>query len=119
MMRPVSEAQPLEPCGDDAPRVRPEDLPVVARMVVEIRSDGVNTMARGALEDLVSGQNVAIETQPMGTLQLSAALAKALLATPALATRSALKTLVPRRLRRLKERLFKKPRAPDDEGPSS
>ena len=40
------------------------EMPVVARMVVEIRSDGTKTMARGALEDLVTGQQVAIETEP-------------------------------------------------------
>jgi len=34
-----------------------DDLPVVARLVVEIRSDGRRTVARGGIEDRGEGQN--------------------------------------------------------------
>lgn len=58
--------------------------PVVARMVVEIRSDGTRTVARGAIEDVASGQRVAIQTGAPTPMQLSASLTRALLQTPGL-----------------------------------
>jgi hypothetical protein len=36
-------------------------LPVVARLVVEVRSDGSRTVARGLIEDLGSGERTVIE----------------------------------------------------------
>jgi hypothetical protein len=59
-----------------------EEPPVVARMIVEIRSDGTRTVARGALEDLVSGERVAIDASGGSPMQLAASLASSLLATP-------------------------------------
>ena len=35
--------------------------PVVARLVIEIRSDGTRTIARGAAEDVALGERVQIE----------------------------------------------------------
>jgi hypothetical protein len=59
-----------------------EELPVVARMVVEIRSDGSRTIARGAVEDRLSDQQVAVEARADSPLELSRALAKMLLSAP-------------------------------------
>ena len=71
-----------------APRVptRPgEEPPVVARLMVEIRSDGSQTIARGAIEDLASGERVAVEARGTTPAQLAASLAKTIFATPFLA----------------------------------
>ena len=82
--------------SDLAPEGEP---PVVARMVVEIRSDGSRTIARGALEDLVTGERVALRADASSPLALAAELAKALLRTPVLAT-EAVRALLPGVLRR-------------------
>ena len=73
-----------------------DDLPVVARLVVEIRSDGRRTIARGAMEDVQSGQKVAIEAKGSSPLQLALALARSMLSAPAIA-RTAARALLPRR----------------------
>jgi hypothetical protein len=59
-------------------------LPVVARLVVEIRSDGRHTVARGLAED-ASGERVQVEAEGSSPLQLALALVKALTQVPALA----------------------------------
>src|SRR5690606_15350192 len=59
--------------------------PVVARMVVEIRSDGSRTVARGALEDLASGERVALQADASTPLMLASQLAKSLFRTPVFA----------------------------------
>lgn len=58
-------------------------LPVVARMVVEIRSDGRRTIARGALED-PDGNRVAVEARGTTPLMLARELASALWKLPRL-----------------------------------
>ena len=58
------------------------ELPVVARMMVEIRSDGRRTVARGALQDEASGQKVTLEAQGETPAQLAAQLTKSLLTLP-------------------------------------
>ncbi len=60
--------------------------PVVARMVVEIRSDGTRTVARGALEDLQSGERVALQANAQSPVALAQELTKTLLKTPVLAS---------------------------------
>ncbi len=77
--------------------------PVVARLVVEIRSDGSRTIARGALEDLQSGQSVGIEAKGDSPISLAMALARSMLKAPALA-RTTVKALLPGR------RIFRKRR---------
>ena|SRR5262245_1141526 len=74
---------------DDAiePRPADEELPVVARLVVEIRSDGKRTIARGAVEDAASGERVAVEARGASPAQLAFALAKSLWQMPRLALR--------------------------------
>ncbi len=59
-----------------------DDLPVVARLIVEIRSDGSRTIARGAMEDAATNRRVAIEASGTSPLELALALAKSMLAAP-------------------------------------
>ncbi len=59
--------------------------PVVARMVLEIRSDGTRTVARGAMEDVRTGQRALVEAQGTTPMSLAAALARSMLAAPTLA----------------------------------
>jgi hypothetical protein len=77
---------------------RPEEPPVVARLVIEIRSDGRRTIARGAMEDASSGHGVAIEASGRSPLELALSLARALVTLPAFG-RSAARALLrgPRR----------------------
>ena len=56
--------------------------PVVARTIVEIRSDGSRTIARGALEDVATGQRVAIEAKGGTPFQLALSLVRSLAQLP-------------------------------------
>jgi hypothetical protein len=76
-----------------------DELPVVARMVVEIRSDGTRTVARGALDDRVSGQQVAMRFDAGSPLSLAKSLAKAILSVPSMARSSVRARLRRRALR--------------------
>jgi hypothetical protein len=70
--------------------LQPEtELPVVARLVVEIRSDGSRTVARGAMEDIATGERIAVQAEGTTPLQLAGSLAKTLLSVPALALQAA------------------------------
>jgi len=71
--------------------------PVVARLIVEIRSDGSRTIARGAMEDVVSGQRTSIEARGDSPLQLALALARSLTQLPRLTARSAIRGLLGKR----------------------
>jgi hypothetical protein len=77
------------PVAEQAELDGAEDLPVVARMVIEIRSDGSRTIARGAVEDLINDQRVAVDARADSPLELSRALMQMLLSAP-LAAGSAL-----------------------------
>lgn len=93
-----------EPPRDDDPvrtLERVDDPPVIARMIIEIRSDGTRTIARGALEETETGQRVALEARGSTPLALAASLTKTLLSGPLLA-RQAMKALLslPARRRR-------------------
>jgi len=63
----------------------PPEPPVVARLVIEIRSDGSRTIARGAMEDTASGEKVAVHVEGASPLALALSLAKSLVTLPALA----------------------------------
>jgi hypothetical protein len=78
---------------------RPGDPPVVARLVVEIRSDGTRTIARGAMEDAVSGERVAVEARGTTPMALAASLAKTMFSAPMLA-RHAVRALLDARRRK-------------------
>ncbi len=67
--------------------------PVVARLIVEIRSDGTRTIARGAMEDIATGQRVAIEAKGTTPLALAAELARAMFKGRGLAAAVARKLL--------------------------
>ena len=69
-----------------------DDLPVVARMVVEIRSDGSRTIARGAAEDGATGEKVALRVEGTTPLVLALSLVKNMTQIPSLA-RAAVKAL--------------------------
>jgi hypothetical protein len=88
---------------EDLIELRPEDAddepPVVARLVIEIRSDGRRTIARGAMEDAQSGQKVAIEARGTTPLSLAASLARAMFRLPTFAG-TAVRALLPGRRRR-------------------
>lgn len=74
---------------DAAARRDPDaELPVVARLVVEIRSDGTRTVARGAIEEAATGERVAIEARGSSPLQLATQLARSLWQLPRLALRT-------------------------------
>jgi hypothetical protein len=77
---------------EDLP-VAATELPVVARIVVEIRSDGTRTLARGAMEDVESRTRVGIEASGSTPLELALALAKSIMAAPWLPRRAALQNL--------------------------
>ena len=74
-----------------------DEPPVVARLIVEIRSDGSRTIARGAIEDVASGARTTIEARGDSPLQLALALARALTQLPRLGARSAVRGLLGRR----------------------
>lgn len=97
----MSERPPHAPVPSD--RADLEDAgdlpPVVARMVIEIRSDGSRTIARGAVEDRVNDQTVAIEADGRSPWELSRKLLGALVSLPSLA-RTAARALAPGRKRR-------------------
>jgi hypothetical protein len=89
---------------DNRPRdlsARPSELPdhpseseppIVARLVIEIRSDGRRTIARGAMEDAVLGQKVAVEAHGTTPLSLAWSLAKSLTRLPSFARAAAAAT---------------------------
>lgn len=71
--------------------------PVVARLIVEIRSDGSRTIARGAMEDLATGQRTSVEARGDSPIQLAIALARSLTQLPRLGARSAIRGLLGKR----------------------
>lgn len=73
-----------------------DDLPVVARIIVEVRSDGRRTIARGAMEDVATGTKASIVASGSSPLELALALAKSMLQVPALT-----RNVVTKRLRGL------------------
>lgn len=73
------------------------DLPVVARLIVEIRSDGSRTVARGAIEDTTLGQRVAVEARGTSPLTLALQLARSIASVPRLSARAAVRGLLDRR----------------------
>ncbi len=59
-----------------------EDLPVVARLVIEIRSDGTRTVARGALEQADLDERIGIEARGGSPAALAADLLRAIVSLP-------------------------------------
>ena len=59
-----------------------DEPPVAARLVIEIRTDGSRTVARGAIEDAILGERIAVKVEGRTPLELALALAKALVDVP-------------------------------------
>lgn len=91
--RSKSELVPQKP--DELERA--DEPPVVARLVVEIRSDGSRTIARGAIEDAQRGERVAIEARGDSPLQLAIALARSLTQLPRLTAQRTVRGLLGKR----------------------
>jgi hypothetical protein len=80
-----ARSQALARTNASSPVARGEEPPVVARLMVEIRSDGTRTIARGAVEDIASGERVAVEAHGTTPAQLAASLARTVFQVPLLA----------------------------------
>jgi hypothetical protein len=91
----AAEGQLVERAPDDLQST--EDPPVIARLIVEIRSDGSRTIARGAMEDAQRGERVTVEARGDSPVQLAIALARALTQLPRLSARSAVRGLLGKR----------------------
>jgi hypothetical protein len=74
--------------------VESKEPPVVARLVVEIRSDGSRTIARGALEDVTTGQTAMIDAAGTSPIQLAFALMKSITQLPKLSAKMAIRGLL-------------------------
>jgi hypothetical protein len=69
----------------EAPLEARAEPPVVARLIIEIRSDGTRTVARGMAEDVAQGERIQVEAEGKTPLQLALSLLKSLKDVPALA----------------------------------
>ena len=96
---PASQSLVTAGPGTNSLAEEPDEPPVVARMVIEIRSDGTRTIARGALEDALSGERVAVKAEGSTPMALAASLAKTIFTAPALAGQ-AVRALIEQRLKR-------------------
>ncbi|GAC1544159.1 MAG: hypothetical protein NVS2B9_11360 [Myxococcales bacterium] len=76
-----------------------QEPPVVARLIVEIRSDGTRTIARGMAEDVARGERVVVDAAGATPLQLALSLLRSLSDIPALGRSFASSLLGPRRKR--------------------
>ena len=97
---PASGRSSIVPDGDDdraLERDRDDDLPVVARLVGEIRSDGRRTVARGAIEDVSSGLKTAVVARGESPVRLAVDLARAIARLPGVAARTAVRGLLGRK----------------------
>ncbi len=69
--------------SDALQRANPDDdLPVVARLVIEIRSDGTRTVARGGLEQADLGERIGVEARGGSPAALAADLLRAIISLP-------------------------------------
>lgn len=80
--RSVSPATGLQTTARSDLAEQGPEPPVVARLMVEIRSDGSRTIARGALQDELTGEQVAVEARGNSPLELAGQLAKSLVTAP-------------------------------------
>ncbi len=86
----------LEKKPAEALKEKEAEPPVVARLVIEIRSDGTRTIARGMAEDVSLGQQVRVEAEGATPLQLALSLVRSLKDVPVLA-RNFAKAFLPAR----------------------
>jgi hypothetical protein len=80
------QVEVLAPAGTDAgtgtAMEEKTEPPVVARLVVEIRSDGSRTIARGAIQDANLGREVQIRAEGATPLALAMSLVRSLVKAP-------------------------------------
>jgi hypothetical protein len=76
----VPQSQLSKP-GQEAP-TNVQEPPVVAQLMIEIRSDGSRTIARGALNDLRSGEHAHVHAEGRSPAELMISLASSLLSLP-------------------------------------
>lgn len=81
-MTKVSDELPVATSPEATLPTQGDDLPVVARLIVEVRSNGFRTVARGAMEDASTGARAAVEAAGSTPLELALGLAKSLFAAP-------------------------------------
>lgn len=72
-----------KPENREVPATRAPEPPVVAQLMIEIRSDGSHTIARGALHDLRSNESAHVHAEGKTPQQLIASLLGSLLSLPA------------------------------------
>jgi hypothetical protein len=77
--------RPLEKMGPQEVREATAEPPVVARLVIEIRSDGSHTVARGMAEDVAQGERVEVRAEGSTPFGLVLSLLKSLQDIPVLA----------------------------------
>src|SRR5438067_11118645 len=77
--------EPLEKKPEAPLREAEPEPPVVARLIIEIRSDGSRTIARGMAEDVQQGERVKVEAEGRTPLELILSLVKSLKDIPVLA----------------------------------
>jgi hypothetical protein len=82
MPDPPDDNKPVATTPERGLPVAADELPVVARLIVEVRSDGSRTVARGAMEDAASGTRAAIEAAGSTPLELALTLAKSIMSAP-------------------------------------
>ena len=75
----------LERKEEQTIRTAQAEPPVVARLVIEIRSDGTRTIARGVAEDVAQGERVEVHAEGATPFQLVLSLVKSLREVPSLA----------------------------------
>jgi hypothetical protein len=102
--------------SDDAPLGPPADEPpVVAQLMIEIRSDGTRTIARGALHDLRTNESANVRAEGRKPSDLMVSLVGSLLSLPS----SALNMLRARELQPATKRAEQPTSAePADKNPS-
>jgi len=61
---------------------RADEPPVVAQLMIEIRSDGSHTIARGALNDLRNGESAQVHAEGRTPAELMLSLARTLVSLP-------------------------------------
>lgn len=83
-LRAVSEREKSPTVIEPQAVATADDPPVVARLVVEIRSDGSRTIARGALEDHANGEDVAVAIEAGSPADLLRELSRAVFKLPAM-----------------------------------
>ena len=85
----ADDPKSLQTAPGAGPLQESKEPPVVTRLVIEIRSDGSRTIARGAVEDVESGERVELKAEGATPLLLIASLLRSMTDVPLLAKKAA------------------------------